>query len=99
MYSTTASVTALFKDLGALINVTFNFTPAVIEVLKPTNEYMLKTSYMQSMLLDIAKISLDYAQFIMDKVLKPEDKQKLIDQMKRREELGRKLLEKKDEKK
>ncbi len=34
-YSTSAEVTALVKDMGSLVNISFNFVPAGIEILKP----------------------------------------------------------------
>ena len=95
-YSTSAQVTALFKDLWSLINVAFSFTPAGIEILKPDRDYSLKQSDLQSLLLNVAQISLDYNNYILSRILKKEDYDKIMEQMKNREELGRKLLEKKE---
>ncbi len=95
-YSTSAQVTVLMKDLWSLINVMFSFTPAAVEVLKPSKDYMLKQSDMQALLLNVAQISLDYNNYILSRVLKQEDYNKVMEQMKNREELGKKLLEKKE---
>ncbi|MGC8699682.1 MAG: hypothetical protein ACP5HW_02450 [Candidatus Micrarchaeia archaeon] len=92
-YSTSAALTILFKDFGALINLSFNYAPAGIEILKPEKEYILKTSQMQSIVLDIAQISLSYSQYILSKVLSKEDYEKIKESMERREKLGRELLE------
>ena len=92
-YSTSAALTILFKDFGALINLSFNYAPAGIEILKPEKEYILKTSQMQSIVLDIAQISLSYSQYILSKVLSKEDYEKIKESMERREKLGKELLE------
>ncbi len=44
LFTTNAVVTVLFKDVGALINVVFNFAPIGIEILKPEHEYTVKIS-------------------------------------------------------
>lgn len=98
IYSTSTVLTILFKDMGALIGLTFRYTPAAVEVIKPEREYILKAPVLQSLLIDIAGISLEYSKYIQSKLLKPEDYARFMDDVKRREELGRKILgEKKDQ--
>ncbi len=94
MYSTNAIVVALFKDLAALINVSFAFAPAGIEVLKPEKEYVLKPSEIQSIALDIANVSTTYSQYILSKTLSKEDFEKIRQNIKNREALGKRLIEK-----
>ncbi len=94
-YSTSAEVTALFDGMWPLIKVMFDFTPAGVEIMKPSRDYVLKPSELQSILLNVAQVSLDYSNYILSRVLKPEDYQKIQQQVKNREELGKKLLEKK----
>jgi hypothetical protein len=94
-YSTSAIVTVLFKDLWSLVNVSFAFTPAGIEILKPEREYVLKSGDLQALALNVASVSLDYSNFILSRALKKEDYDKLKDDMKHREELGKKLIERK----
>ncbi|MDE1874175.1 MAG: hypothetical protein KGI04_03595 [Candidatus Micrarchaeota archaeon] len=94
-YSTSAEVTALFDGMWPLIKVMFDFTPAGVEIMKPSRDYVLKPSELQSILLNVAQVSLDYSNYILSRVLKPEDYQKILQQVKNREELGKKLLEKK----
>jgi len=53
-YSTSATVTGLFKDIGAIINVAFNFAPAGLEILKPNGEIRVKPNELQAILLDLA---------------------------------------------
>lgn len=97
-YSTSATLTVLFAGIWPLINVMFTFTPAGVEILKPTKDYVLKPSDLQSLLLNVAQISLDYSNYILSRVMKKEDYDKITEQMKLREELGKKLLEKKGQK-
>ena len=94
-YSTSAQVTALFDGMWPLIKVMFDFTPAGVEILKPTRDYILRPADMQSILLNVAQVYLDYSNYILSRVLKKEDYEKIQDQMKSREELGRTLLDKK----
>ncbi len=89
-------VTTLFKDLGALIGVAFNFIPAGVEIIKPEKELVLKSSELQSIILDIAQISIGYMQYIISRSLTKEDLEKVQADLKAREELGKKLLGKSD---
>lgn len=98
IYSTSAIMTVLFKDLWSLVNVAFAFTPAGVEILKPEKEYVLKPSDLQSMVLSIASISLEYSNYILSRTLKKEDYDKLMSDIKHREELGKKLMNEKGQK-
>ncbi len=93
-FSTSAAITTLFKDLGAAINVVFNFAPIGLELLKPSGEYSIKTSNLQSILIDISNISTNYSTYIMNNVLGPEEKVKLEEDIKRRKALGKHILDK-----
>ncbi len=95
-FSTSAEVTALFDSLWPLVNVMFNFSPAAVEVLRPSKDYLLKQTELQALLLNVAQISMEYNNYVLSRVLKPEDMEKIKEQTARREELGRKLMEKKD---
>jgi len=97
-YSTSAILTVLFKDLWSMINVMFTFMPAGIEVLKPQKEYVLKPNEIQTMLLNVAQISLEYNNYILSRVLKKEDYDKIMEQMESRRALGKRLMEKKEQK-
>jgi hypothetical protein len=88
----------LFDALWPLVNVMFNFTPAGVEIIKPARDYVLRLPELQSLLLNVAQVSLEYNNYILNRVLKKEDYDKIMNQMKNREELGKKLLEKKGQK-
>ncbi len=93
-YVTNAAVVILVKDFSALINVAFNFAPAGVEILRPEKEYMLRQGELQSIILDIAQISVDYSRYILSRVMSKSDYDKIINDIRNREELGRKLVKK-----
>jgi hypothetical protein len=99
MYITSAIVTLLFDSFMPLVNIAFNYAPAGIELLRPTSEMSFKMNELQSMLMDLSQISLNYSKYVLEKVLKPEDIENIRQQINTRESIGKKLLEKKDEKK
>lgn len=96
-YSTNAIVTLLTVDLGALMNIVFNFAPAGVEIIKPDREYLMKTSVLQSILLNLSQVSADYSEYILSKVLGKEELEKVMDDLKRREALGKRLMKKEDD--
>lgn len=97
-FSSSAEVVMLTKDLGTLVNISFRYAPAALEILKPDNEYIIKVADLQSILLGLAQTSIEYSQFILSKTLKKEDYEKIQQDIRNREALGKKLLEKKGEK-
>lgn len=96
VYITSAEVTMLFDSFMPLINIAFGYSPAGIEILKPLHDLSFKTFELQSMLMDISQISLNYSQYVLEKILKPEEIEKIRTQIEQRHEIGKKLLEKKD---
>jgi hypothetical protein len=95
IYITSATVTMLFDSFFPLVNIAFSYSPAGIEILKPTNEMSFKMFELQAMLMDISQISIDYSKYVMEKVMSPEDLEKIKIQMDNRSEIGKRLLEKK----
>ncbi|MDE1855937.1 MAG: hypothetical protein KGH49_01745 [Candidatus Micrarchaeota archaeon] len=93
-YTTNAVVTALFKDVAAIVNVAFNYAPAGVEILKPEKEIVIRTHEMQAMLSDISQVAMQYSQFILQRVLSKEDYEKAMSDLRNREELGKKLIDK-----
>lgn len=96
IYSTNAIVTVLFSDIGALINVVFNFAPIGIEILKPENEYVVKISALNGVLVSLSQISAEYSKYILTKVMTKEDLENVKTSLKAREELGKRLIKKED---
>lgn len=92
VYSTNAMVTVLFNDLGALINVVFNFSPVGIEVMRPEGDYVIKAAHLNSLLLSLSQISMEYSKYILTKVLHGEELEKVEKELRVREEMGRKAM-------
>lgn len=95
MFSTSATVVMLLKDIGSLIKTVFRYPPAGVEIMKPEAEYNIKMSDLQAVLIDVAQTAVDYSQYIMERVLTKEDFERVKKDLKNREELGKRLLEKK----
>ncbi len=98
VYSTNAIVTALFKDLGAVINVVFNLSPIGIDILKPEGDYVIKPRDLSSLLVSLSQISSEYSKYILTKVLSGRELEKVKSDMLSRAEQGKRLMEKKQDK-
>ncbi len=93
LYTTSGIITMLFSSFIPLVSIAFKYAPAGIEILKPEKEVRFKTNELQSMLMDLSQISMDYSKFILEKVLKPEQVEDIRKNMLNRAELGKKFLE------
>ena len=92
IYITSGTVTMLFDKFMPLIGIVFRYAPAGIEILKPDKEINFKINDLQSMLMDISQLSLDYSKFILEKVLKPEEIENFKTILENRVMLGKQLL-------
>jgi uncharacterized protein with von Willebrand factor type A (vWA) domain len=92
MYITSATVTALLDNFMPLIAIAFNYAPAGVEIMKPEKEMVFKISELQSMLMDVAQISINYSKFILERVMKPEDLADISKQLEARAEIGKKII-------
>ncbi len=99
IYTTSGIVTVLFRSFAPLVSIAFKYAPAGVEILRPEHEIRFKTNELQSIVMDLSQISMDYSKFILEKIMKPEDIAKIQQQLQNRAELGKKFLVKKDEKK
>ncbi len=95
-FITSAAVNVMFNGIKSLLVTSFKYSPAGIEILKPQKDIHINIWDLQSLLLDISQLSADYSKYIFEKVLRPEDLEVIKRQMQNREELGKKLLEKKE---
>lgn len=91
-YITSAIVTALFDNFMPLIGVAFNYAPAGIEILKPEKEMHFRIGDLQSMLMDVSQISVNYSKFILERIMKPEDLENIKKQLDNRAETGKKII-------
>lgn len=98
VYSTSAVMTILFKDIGALINIIFNLAPIGIEIMKPEGQYTVPISDLNGVLVSLSHISAEYSKYILTKVMTKDDLERVKTNLKAREELGKRLLKKDDQK-
>lgn len=97
-FITSAIVTILFDSFKPLIGVAFRYSPAGIEIMKPEGSMTFKIYELQSILMDLSQISLDYSRYILEKVLKPEDLENISTQLENRADIGKRLLDNKSDK-
>ncbi|MFI5412416.1 MAG: hypothetical protein ACHQX1_00830 [Candidatus Micrarchaeales archaeon] len=93
LFTTSGTITMLFSNFAPLVSIAFKYAPAGIEILKPEKEIRFKTNELQSILMDLSQISMDYSKFILEKVMKPEELEKIHTSMQQRAELGKKFLD------
>ncbi|MFA6048778.1 MAG: hypothetical protein WC792_02420 [Candidatus Micrarchaeia archaeon] len=93
LYSSCAEVKMMAETFQDLLNLSLRYTPIAIEILKP-REIRLSLEDAQSCLLDAAQTSQDYTNYVLQKVLPPEELAKFNDKLKRHAEIGAKLVEK-----
>ena len=96
IFSTSAMLTVLFEGLPGLIRIAFMYAPAGIEILKPLKEIVIKPALLQSIVMDLSDISINYSRFILEKIMKEEDVEKIKRQLENRTAIGKKLHEQRD---
>ena len=99
VYTTSGIITMLFRGFAPLISIAFKYAPAGVEIIKPEREVHFRTNELQSILMDLSQISMDYSKFILEKVLKPEDLENIRKQMDNRANLSKKFLAERDKEK
>jgi hypothetical protein len=93
MFVTSGIVTVLFEKFFALVDISFRYAPAGIEILKPSKEMRFTIAELQSMLMDVSNISMTYSKFVMERVLKKEDLDNMMKHLADRESIGKRFLD------
>lgn len=93
VYSTYAEVKVLVKSLRDLVNLVLKYAPLGIEILKPHTK-KLSIGEMQTILMDLSTFSSNFTAMYMKKGLTEDKKREYTKNMKIREEIGRRLIEK-----
>jgi hypothetical protein len=91
---TSGIITVLMENFQTLVGVVFRYAPAGIEILKPEKGMQFKANELQSLLMDLSQISLDYSRYILEKVMKPDDLANMERNLENRAELGKRIAEK-----
>lgn len=98
VFITSATVTILFDSFIPLTDIAFRYAPAGIEILRPTRELHFKASELQSMLMNLSDISMNYSKYILENVLKPEDLENIRGHLEDRASIGKKIMEERKKK-
>ncbi len=95
MFTTSLELRVLVQDVTALAQLCVNFSPFSIEILEP-HQFKVSIAHMQDLFMFIASTSHDYKKYILqNKLSTPEQQEEYAKNLKRRADLGKKLLEKK----
>ncbi|MBI5060762.1 MAG: hypothetical protein HZB67_00430 [Candidatus Aenigmarchaeota archaeon] len=91
-FSTYSEVKLLAADFESLLNISLKYGPVAVEILKP-HKIELTVDQAQGLLLTASSTTQDYVSFLLQRVMKPEDFQKLQEHLKWRVEYGKKMVE------
>jgi hypothetical protein len=95
-WSSSISVKVLVKNFVTLGNICMAHSPFTIEILRP-DEIKLQLADAHELLGSMSATTADYKRYILTKISRPEELAGLEDALKKRAEMGRKIL--KDDKK
>ncbi len=93
LYSTSATVTILFKNIRSAIMVVFNYAPVGIEFIEPTKAIIIKPADVQGMLMDISQTADNYSRYMLQNVLTEEQRTKLSKDISKRVEHGKQMID------
>ncbi len=96
LFSTSAEVKLLVQDFVTLVNLCSRYAPIGIEILRPY-ELKLPLSQVQAALLNVSSVTSEFTSMYMEKMMTPEEKQEYGRKIRHRMEIGKKLMEKKNE--
>jgi len=94
-WSSIIEIKVLTKDFQTLANICMAHSPFTIEILRP-DEINLQLSEAHSLLSLMAAITAEYKRHILTKLAKPGELGKIEETLKRRAEMGKKILSKKE---
>jgi hypothetical protein len=93
-WSSSIEVKILTKDFATLAAICMAHSPYTVEILRP-DEIKLQLSEAHDLLGTMSAISAEYKKYILTKLSKPEEILALQENLRRRVEMGKKMLEKK----
>jgi len=92
LFSSASKVRVLASSFQSLVKICGLYGPMGIEVLKP-NELKLELNDAQNVLFTISEMSHGFTTSMMMKLMKPEERAALGEKLKRRAEMGKKLMD------
>jgi len=98
LFSTSIQVKILVSTFHQLANVCAVHSPFSIEIIQP-DEITITLGQAHELLMNLSTITADYKKYIMEKLTTPEEREKYARILEKKAELGRRILERKEEKK
>jgi len=95
LFSASAEVKMLIKDLASFTRICAQYSPIGIEILRP-HEVKLSLGELQEALLSVAQLSSQFTSILMQKGLSPEEHALYSKKLEQRMQLGKNLLAKKN---
>lgn len=95
LYSASAEVKILIKDLPSFTRICAQYSPIGIEILRP-HEVKLSLGELQEALLSVAQLSSQFASILMQKGFSQEESALYSKKLEQRMKLGKNLLERKN---
>ncbi len=96
-WSSSIAVKVLTRDFASLVAICLAHSPFSVEILRP-DEITLPLNQAHELLGTVAAASAEYKKFIVTKLAKPGELAQIEDDLRKRAEMGKKLLKKKGEK-
>ena len=97
IFSTWAEVKLLASDFPTLVRIAAQYSPIGVEILRP-DEIKLPLSEAHNLLGNMSATTAEYKRYILTKVANPEELTQMKENMKRRADMGKEILNKKDRK-
>jgi hypothetical protein len=91
-FATSAEVKLLTRDFKSLLEIGLRYGPIGVEIIKP-HELILGLAEAQDAVLAAAQTSHEFSTYVVEKLMKDEEKAQLGRKLEKRAELGKKLLE------
>lgn len=96
-WSSSIAVKVLAKDFASLVAICMAHSPFSVEILRP-DEIKLPLNQAHEMLGTISAATAEYKKYIVTKLAKPGELAQIEEDLKKRVEMGKKILKKKGEK-
>ncbi|MEW6722004.1 MAG: hypothetical protein AB1324_01965 [Candidatus Micrarchaeota archaeon] len=90
-WSSSIEVKILTKDFAALAAIVMAHSPYTVEILRP-DEIRLPLSEAHSLLGTMSAVTAEYKKYILTKLSKPEEVLQMQENLRRRSEMGKKVL-------
>ena len=94
-WSASISLKVLTRDFATLANICMTHSPYSVEITRP-DEIRLQLSEAHDLLGIMSAITAEYKKYILTKLAKPEEISDIQETMRKRAEMGKKMLDKKD---